>query len=117
MKVLNLIMNYKLIKVYGIIRSGNHPIINWIMGLTQNKGLFCNNRKVSRDIREKPSACSMSQNFKMQARRHKGNITLYNLDNIKKDYIDTIVIDYENFNLKWHNKVVKDFMNFIKISY
>ena len=46
MKVLNLIMNYKLIKVFGIIRSGNHPIINWIMGLTQNKGLFFNNRKV-----------------------------------------------------------------------
>ena len=38
-------MNYKLIKVFGIIRSGNHPIINWIMGLTQNKGLFFNNEK------------------------------------------------------------------------
>ena len=104
-------MNYKLIKVFGIARSGNHPIINWIMGHTENKGFFCNNRKVSRDIREKPSPCSMSQNFKMQARRHNDNIILYDLDNIIKDHFDTVVIGYENFNLKWHNKVVKDLIN------
>lgn len=104
-------MQYKLIKIYGLVRSGNHAISNWIMGMTNERGLFCNNRKVSKNIDQKPSPCSMSSNFRVQARRFNNINTFYDIKNAKKDGFHTIAIGYENFNIKWHNKIIKDLIN------
>lgn len=43
-------MQYMLIKIYGLVRIGNHAFSNWIMGLTNEKGHFGNDRKVSKNL-------------------------------------------------------------------
>ncbi len=42
--------NYKEIRCFGLRRSGNHAIINWIIKQNNNPFVFLNNIKVDRDI-------------------------------------------------------------------
>ena len=103
-------MAYKLIKTFGIQRSGNHAIINWILGLSGDKTLFLNNRKVGRSLFKIVSPCSVPYGVKAQGIVING--TSYVNNNLINDFTnncDTLVVGFENFDLKWYDKKLINF--------
>ena len=103
-------MAYKLIKIFGLQRSGNHAIINWILGLSGDKTLFLNNRKVGRSLFKIVSPCSVPYGVKAQGIVI--NRTSYVNNNLMNDFInncETLVVGFENFDLKWYDEKLINF--------
>lgn len=65
-------MQYTLWKCFGLQRSGNHAIINWIIGLNQKETLFFNMVTPGKDLLDSPSAISLPEGTRAYVTRVDG---------------------------------------------
>lgn len=91
-------MQYSLCKFFGLQRSGNHAIINWLIGLDQDRTLFFNMVRPGESLLDKPSGVSLPEGTKAYATRVDGKIV------IQPDYLDwfkceggRLLLSYENY--------------------
>ncbi|WP_022728611.1 hypothetical protein [Fodinicurvata sediminis] len=96
-------MSYNLWKLFGLQRSGNHPIINWLMGLDQENTLFFNRRKPGVDLFDDPSGVSMPEGHKSYAIRVDGKKQLNEdlVDEFKRRSTRrNLLVSFENYDLR-----------------
>ena len=100
-------MGYHLVKVYGLWRSGNHAIINWLLGLQPEKTLFFNDRRVGRSLLDRPSGISMPPGINAHAIREngKGRVQDHLVDAFRHDG-ERLVVSFENFDLELHEEAI-----------
>ncbi|WP_376696646.1 hypothetical protein [Wenzhouxiangella sp. EGI_FJ10305] len=95
-------MSYQLVKVFGLQRSGNHAILNWLIGLDVEKTLFINNQKAGRPLRG--GAVSLPDEFNANAKRHNGRVTEYSeLVSSFSSWGNKLIVSFENFDLRLHD--------------
>lgn len=93
-------MDYELVKVFGLQRSGNHAIINWIIGHNPERTLFFNNRRMGQPLLKSPSGVSVPVGVKAHATRHNGTIQINNhLVRDFREFGNRVVVSFENLNL------------------
>lgn len=63
------IVKYSLWKFFGLQRSGNHAILNWLIGLDQENTLFFNMVRPGDDLLNKPSGVSLPEGTRAYATR------------------------------------------------
>ena len=66
-------MNYNLINFFGLQRSGNHGVINWILGLDEGI-LFYNNVHPNKDLKDSFWPVSIPENSYAYKTRVNGKI-------------------------------------------
>lgn len=99
-------MNYNLITLFGLQRSGNHAIINWILGLEDGM-LFYNNVNPRQNLNESFWPISIPENsLSLRTRENKKIITHEKEINrlIRNNNINTILCSYENTNIINYNE-------------
>nr|WP_163503426.1 hypothetical protein [Halomonas socia] len=94
-------MQYTLWKLFGLQRSGNHAIINWMIGLDQENVLFFNNVRPGGDVLDKISGISLPKGTKAYATREGGKriiqpeyLTWFN------DNGGCLLLSYENYHVE-----------------
>ncbi|WP_161490476.1 hypothetical protein [Roseovarius indicus] len=92
--------DYQLIKVFGLQRSGNHAVLNWLLSLDQENMLFFNNLKLDQDILEAPSPVSLPGGVRAFSRRIEGKPFFYPelVDQFRTDG-GTLVCSYEQIDM------------------
>ncbi|MFD1510678.1 hypothetical protein [Lacimonas salitolerans] len=102
-------MEYDLIKVFGIQRSGNHAILNWLLGLETHNMLFFNNPRKDQGLLENPSAISLPEGVRSYASRvdRKKVIHPENVDRFRGSG-GTLICSYENHDLETLNEAELD---------
>lgn len=96
-------MSYDLYKFFGLQRSGNHAVINWLVGLDQQGFIFFNNVDWKKPISESVSAVSLPPGIKAYASRESKKSPPV----IKHEYINNLslieggklLFSYENMNM------------------
>ena len=100
-------MSYQLIKVFGLQRSGNHAIINWILGLDAEHMLFFNNQKVGRPLGG--GGVSLPDEVKANEKRQDGKKIVYpELVNSFPEWGRSLVVSFENYDLAQYRQEVVD---------
>ena len=100
-------MSYQLIKVFGLQRSGNHVIINWILGLDAEHMLFFNNQKVGRPLGG--GGVSLPDEVKANEKRQDGKKIVYpELVNSFPEWGRSLVVSFENYDLAQYRQEVVD---------
>ena len=93
-------MEYNLYKFFGLQRSGNHAVINWLIGLNQENTLFFNMVKPGKDLLDKPSPVSLPEGTRAYVQRVNGKRVL------QPEHLDwfnekggNLLLGYENYPL------------------
>lgn len=97
-------LKYNLWKVFGLQRSGNHAILNWVNGLDVENSLFFNNVKVGKPLLEKSSGVSVPPGVRAYAERVGGKkiINKHYLNDFKSNG-GRLVVSYENYDVSRFN--------------
>lgn len=102
-------MSYHLIKIFGLQRSGNHAVINWLLGLNAERMLFFNMLRPGAALREKPSAISLPDGVQAYARRVNGKRELHpELIEAFRAEGGELVCSFENVNLNAFDQALID---------
>lgn len=94
-------MQYSLWKFFGLQRSGNHAILNWLIGLDQGNTLFFNLVRPGKDLLEEPSGISLPEGTHAYATRVDGKRVL------QHEYLEwfeknggRLLLSYENYPIE-----------------
>jgi hypothetical protein len=93
-------MSFELTKIFGLHRSGNHAIINWLLGLNVEGMFFINNLHAGKDVLANPSGISLPKEVKTFATREGGVETVHYeaVDAFRKTG-GTLVCSFENLDM------------------
>ena len=102
-------MTYTCTRVFGLQRSGNHAIINWLLGLQCENTLFFNNRKVGDSLLESPSGVSVPAGVHAHATREDGKVCIHNhlIDRFRREGT-RLIVSYENFDINQYDEDIVD---------
>ncbi|WP_281662149.1 hypothetical protein [Halomonas sp. Alg239-R46] len=97
-------MKYIHWKLFGLQRSGNHAILNWLIGLDQENTLFFNRVRPGRDLLDKPSGVSLPEGTRAYATRSNGKQIIQpdELEWFEKNG-GRLLLSYENYPIEKFN--------------
>jgi hypothetical protein len=94
-------MKIEFINFFGIQRSGNHAVLNWLLGLFSDKHVFFNNVQPNKDLRNSSVGVSVPPGVKAyKTRGPKGLIENEEFINYVRVEGGIVLCSYENFNLQ-----------------
>lgn len=94
-------MQYTLCKFFGLQRSGNHAILNWLIGLDQENTLFFNMVRPGSDLLDRPSGISLPDGTRAYATRVRGKRVIQpeHLEWFEKNG-GRLLLSYENYPIE-----------------
>lgn len=94
-------MQYSLWKFFGLQRSGNHAILNWLIGLDQENTLFFNLVRPGKDLLDRPSGVSLPEGTRAYATRVEGKRVLQpeHLEWFERNG-GRLLLSYENYAIE-----------------
>lgn len=94
-------MQYTLCKFFGLQRSGNHAILNWLIGLDQENTLFFNMVRPGNDLLDRPSGISLPDGTRAYATRVRGKRVIQpeHLEWFEKNG-GRLLLSYENYPIE-----------------
>lgn len=94
-------MQYTLWKFFGLQRSGNHAILNWLIGLDPENTLFFNMVRPGEDLLERPSGISLPQGTRAYATRVDGQ-RIIQREHLEwfENYGGRLLLSYENYPIE-----------------
>jgi hypothetical protein len=99
-------VKYGVVNFFGLQRSGNHAVLNWLLGLDEENSLFFNNIQIEQDIRTSSVAVSVPAGVKAYKQRVDGKLLINeHYINDFKNNGGTVVCSFENQNLDFYNQI------------
>lgn len=94
-------MKYSLWKFFGLQRSGNHAVLNWLLGLDQPNTLLFHQVRAGEDLLDNPAGVSVPDGTLAYANREKGKKKVHpeNIDYFSRLEKGNLLLTYEGYRI------------------